>query len=247
MRLLYQIPGWMSRTEAGRREMARRREVLQAGAAPGTEIEVWDVEGGPASIESITEEALAVPGMLTRVQEAARVGVDAVIVGCYGDPGVDAARELIDLPVVGPGAASMLVAAALGHRFAILTVLDTVVHPLRRLARDVGLDGKLAAVRAVNVPVLDLARDREGSYARMLEAARLARDVDGADTLILGCMTMAFLGEDRRLAGATGLPVVNPGQAAVKFAELQVALGLRHSRQAYPQPPKPTGVSGGTG
>ncbi len=238
MKILYLIPGWMSHTEAGRQELQRRHEFLQREAGPTTQVDVWDVEGGPASIESVYEEYLSVPGALARVQEAARSGIDGIILGCFGDPGVEAARELLTIPIVGPGEASMLFAASLGHRFSIITVLDSVIHPLRRLARDVGVDSKLASVRAVNIPVLELAGQREKTYQQMLQAAQLARDSDGAEVVVLGCMTMAFLGEHRRLAGALGLPVVNPVQAALKLLEAQVAMGLAHSKRAYPTPPK---------
>lgn len=247
MRLLYLIPGWMSRTTAGGEELGRRLEFLRGAAGAGTEIDAWDVEGGPASIESMYEEYLSIPGALQRVQEAARVGIQGIILGCYGDPGVDAARELVRIPVVGPGEASMLFAAALGHRFSILTVLDTILHPLRRLAREVGVDGKLASVRAVGIPVLELSQDRGTTYERMLEVGRLARDVDGADTLVLGCMTMAFLNEDRRLSEALGIPVVNPVHAALRLLEAQVMMGLAHSARAYPTPPKLAAMEAGAG
>lgn len=238
MRILYLIPGWMSKTEGGRHEMTRRGQFLQQAAQPVTTVDVWDVEGGPSSIESMYEEYLSVPGALGRIQEAAAGGYAGVILGCFGDPGVDAARELVTIPVVGPGEAAMLFAASLGHRFSIVTILDSVVHPLRRLARDVGVESKLASVRAVNIPVLELARDRKGTFERMLEAGRLARDVDGADTLVLGCMTMAFLGEHRALGEALGIPVVNPVHAALRLVESLVAMGIAHSKRAFPTPPK---------
>jgi len=238
MRILYLIPGWMSRTDAGRQEMTRRAQFLQQAAHPQASVEVWDVEGGPSSIESMYEEYLAVPGALARIQEAASAGYDGVVLGCFGDPGVDAARELVSIPVVGPGEAGMLFAASLGHRFSIVTILDSVIHPLRRLARDVGVETKLASVRAVNIPVLELAHDRKGTFDRMLEAGEMARDIDAADTLVLGCMTMAFLGEHRELSTALGIPVVNPVQASLKLVESLVAMGLAHSKRAFPVPPK---------
>ncbi len=66
-----------------------------------TQVDVWDVEGGPASIESITEEYLSVPGTLARAQEGACNGVDGIILGCFGDPGVDvqAALKLVEAQV----------------------------------------------------------------------------------------------------------------------------------------------------
>jgi allantoin racemase len=218
--------------------MQRRLQFLQRAAQPGTAVDVWDVEGGPSSIESMYEEYLSVPGALAGVQKAAAEGFDGIVLGCFGDPGVDGARELVSVPIVGPGAAAMLFAAALGHRFSIVTVLDSIIHPLRRLAYDTGVLAKLASVRSVNIPVLELTRDRGATYDRMLEAGRLARDVDGADTLVLGCMSMAFLGEHRALGEALGLPVVNPVHAALKLIEAQVAMGIAHSKRAYPVPPK---------
>jgi allantoin racemase len=238
VKILYLIPGWMSQTDAGRQELRRRQSFLQQAASPTTQVEVWDVEGGPASIESITEEYLSVPGALAPAQEAARYGVDGIILGCFGDPGVDAARELLTIPVVGPGEASMLLAASLGHRISIVTILESVMHPLRRLAREVGVESKLASIRAINTPVLALGQQREETYQRVLRAAQDARDIDGADVIVLGCMTMAFLGDHRRLAEAVELPVVNPVQAALKLIEAQVAMGLAHSKRAYPLPPK---------
>jgi len=58
--------------------------------------------------------------------------------------------------------------------------------------------------------------------------------------LILGCMSLAFLRVERELAEATGVPVVNPLLAGVKFLEALVAAGLHHSKRAYPRPPKLT-------
>lgn len=241
MRLVYLIPGALSRGPLGAGELERRRAVLQRVAARGAAIEVVDLPDGPASIESAYEEYLSVPPMLVRLQELEAGGVDGVIVGCFGDPGVDAARELVRLPVVGPGEAAMLLAATLGHRFAIVTVLDAVVQPLRRLAWSTGVLAKLAGVRVVGIPVLELYRDPERTFDRMVEVGRRAIEDDGADTLILGCMTMAFAERHQDLAAALGVPVVNPAHAAVKLVEALVSLGLRHSKRAYPCPPKLAG------
>ena len=62
---------------------------------------------------------------------------------------------------------------------------------------------------------------------------------DGADVLVLGCMSMAFLpGICEDLGRRVGVPVVNPVIAALKTAEALVAMKLSHSKAAWP-PPKP--------
>ncbi|MBI2467456.1 MAG: aspartate/glutamate racemase family protein [Candidatus Rokubacteria bacterium] len=238
MRLVYVVPGPMSRGPLGRAELERRRAVLQRAAFPGTEVEVVDVPDGPLSIESAYEEYLAVPATLEAMQKLEARGVDGAIVGCFGDPGVDAARELTRMPVVGPGEAAMLLAASLGHRFAVVTVLDSIAQPLRRLAWSTGVLDKLASVRSVGIPVLELYQDLERTFERMVEVGRRAVEADGADTLILGCMTMAFAERHHELAEALDVPVVSPAHAALKFLEALVGAGLRHSKRAYPVPPK---------
>ncbi len=70
-------------------------------AAPGTTVDVVSLLSGTASIESEYDEALAGPGIVQRVEEAAADGVDGVFITCFADPGVHAAREIIDAPVVG--------------------------------------------------------------------------------------------------------------------------------------------------
>src|SRR3954451_8964849 len=86
-------------------------------AAAGTLLDAVQPTMGPASIESHYEEALAVPGLLEQVALGAADGVDAYVVACFGDPGLDAARELAHGPVVGIAEAAMHAAALVGRRF----------------------------------------------------------------------------------------------------------------------------------
>jgi len=104
-------------------------------ARPDTEISNVFLESGPASIESYYDEAVAVPGIIARVRQAEREGVDAVIINCMGDPGLDVAREVVSIPVIGPCEASMHLAAMLGHKFAVVTVLDRLLPQLELMAR----------------------------------------------------------------------------------------------------------------
>jgi allantoin racemase len=238
MRILYLIPGPMGRTPAGRAEVERRGNLLKKYAAPGTEIGIEDVPEGPASIESMYEEYLSIPATVRRAVELEQAGWDALILGCYGDPGLDALRELVSIPIVGPGEATALLAASLGHRFSIITITDSVVPFMERQIRNVGLGEKLASVKAVGIPVLELHHDRERTIEATIAAGRQAIEQDRADTLILGCMSMGFLEVAEAAAPELGVPILNPGKTALKFAEATVGAGLTHSRRAYMTPPK---------
>ncbi|MCD6410119.1 MAG: aspartate/glutamate racemase family protein [Candidatus Verstraetearchaeota archaeon] len=206
------------------------RKILSKVAFQGTEIDVVSLERGPASIESAYDEALAVPEVLKIVVKAERQGYDAVVILCMGDPGVAPARELVEIPVVGPCQASLTIASTLGERCSILTILREAVPTFWRLARRYGFEGHLASVRSIEIPVLKLWDDRDAVFRALAREGRLAIEEDGADVLILGCTGMMDLGE--RLQQQLGVPVVDPALAALKYAELLVSLNLSHRRVA---------------
>lgn len=238
MRILYQLTSPMEKTVLGPAEVARRREFLRTRAAPGVEVEVWSLADGPASIESAWEAALVVPELTRAVVQARAEGFDAMIVGCFSDPGLEALRELVDMPVIGPGASAVHLAAQLGTRFTIISPLGGGDGRVTARLRALGLGDKFASVRGIGMSVLDLARDREGVLERVSEVARAAAREDGADVFVLGCMSMGFLGVADDVGKRIELPVVNPVVAALKTAEMVVAMGLSHSKAAYPIPPK---------
>jgi allantoin racemase len=213
-----------------------REAALQAFVSPGVTVEARPRYSGPKSIESMWEEYLSVPGLLEAVVELEREGFDAVVPGCFGDPGIDAARELVSIPVLGIGATAMLVAANLSHRFSVVTVLESVVRPLENLARLTGIEPKLASVRQIGIPVLELNADPEVTFNRLIEVSREVIEQDRADALVLGCGTLSF--RSAELQEAVGVPVVNPIQVTLRMAELLVASGLSHSKRSYPVPPK---------
>lgn len=238
MRILYQLTSPMEKTVLGPAEIERRRGVLQARAAAGTEVEVWSLADGPPSIESAYEAALVVPELTRAVPRAEFEGFDAVIVGCFSDPGLEALRELVEIPVVGPGASAVHLASQLGTRFTIIAPLGGGEGRVAARLRALGLADKFASVRGIGLSVLDLARDREGVLRRVSEVGRAAVAEDGADVMVLGCMSMGFAGVTEEIQRRLEVPVVNPVVAALKTAETMVAMALAHSKRAYPVPPK---------
>lgn len=240
MHLIYALPSPAELSPLGQQEVDRRAGLLADWAGPGTTVEVTTTHTGPASIESMYEEYLAIPALAESVRAGERRGADATIVGCFGDPGLDGLREVASRPVVGPAAAAMALAATLGHRFSVVTVADSVRHPLRRLAFDTGVEAALGSVRAVNLAVLEINDDHDSAYAALAEEGKRALAEDDVDTLVLGCMSMGFLGAAERLTAELGVPVVNPVRAAVHLAETLHRMGLAPSRRAFPLPPKVT-------
>lgn len=225
MRLLYQLTSPMHRT-LGTREIERRRGFVQECASAGTEVEVRPIERGPASINTAADAALVVPELLEALSPGRTSGFDAVVVGCFGDPGLDAVREVCDVPAIGPGASAFHLAAQLGGRFSILTPGPrSGTRILARLSA-LGLAGLFVSARSAGCSVMDLAQQKEGSFDSIVESGRACAR-DGAEILVMGCMSMAFMpGIHQRLRDATGIPVVNPVIAAVRTAEAAAALSL---------------------
>ncbi len=234
-RIVYQLVAPMEKT-LGQSEIDRRQDYLQRHAADGTEIRVQSVPSGYPSIESERDVVTVAPHLLHGMQKAEAEGASAGIVGCFSDPALDAIRETVRMPVVGPGQSAIALAMQLGESYSILSPLDSGAKRALPRLRGQGLTERLASIRGVGVSVVDLIRGDNAAWDRIVEAGRRCID-DGADVLVMGCMSMAFMGVDRELSDRLSMPVVNPVLAALKTTETLVDLALSHSRTAWPSPP----------
>lgn len=225
-----------------RSTLDQREAMLKTHAREDTVISVDCISSGPESIEGDYDEVLAAPEIVERAVVAEGEGYDAIIIYCSSDPALAAAREMVSIPVVGPGEASMLVAMALGHRLSIITVLqETVPNNLQHYHRLGFPEWRLASVRSLGIPVSRLRDDLEQTYAALLATGRRCRDEDGAHVIVLACLGMAGLGS--RLQKELGIPVVDPAFVSVAWAEQLAAIGLMQSRVSYPRPADKVRVS----
>jgi allantoin racemase len=212
-------------------------ESARAVAAPGTLVEAVSPAMGPASIESHYDEALAVPGLLAEIARGERDGCDGYVIACFGDPGLQAARELAVGPVVGIAEAAMHTASFLGRSFSVVTTLERTRGRALDLAVAYGQVGACRSVRACGLQVLDLETDLDARKV-VVEECRRALAEDGSDVVVLGCAGMGGLGD---LTEEVGAPVVEGVAAATLVVQSLVMLGLRgrpDGEFAAP-PPKP--------
>jgi allantoin racemase len=233
-RIVYQLVGPLH-ISAGAAEVERRQRFLQDHAAAGVAVAVQPTREGHAAIESDTDSVLAGPQILGGIQRAAAGGADAAIVGCFGDPALEAARESVDIPVVGAGEASMLLALQLGYRFSVISPIAGGVGRRAAHVRQLGLESRYASTRGLGIDIASMADGRFDPRAAVIEAGRACVEEDGADVVLLGCMSFAFLGFTGEVQDAVGVPVVNPVIASLKAAETLLAHGLHHSRASWPK------------
>ncbi|MBH3426435.1 aspartate/glutamate racemase family protein [Pseudomonas alkylphenolica] len=164
-------------------------------------------------------------------------GFDAVCINTVSDSGLAALRSRLSIPVLAPGLAAFHTACMLGQRFSVLTMWSRWYPLYRKTLREYGLEARLASIRSIDVrPDTEalLQGKEEVVFGKLLAAARLAIEEDGADVIVLGSTTMhqahAYLAEH------LPVPVLNPGVIAYKQCEMLLDLGLSHSKAAYPNP-----------
>jgi len=218
------------------------RTAQQKAVALGPDIafDYRPVRAGPDRYVSHADTTLADLSMLEAGQSAEADGYDAVCIDTMSDSGVAALRSVLDIPVIGPGRASMLTALMLGDRFSVLTMWDAWKPLYKKTIAELNIASHCASIRAINVTPdnRNLLGGKEDEIFPLLEtAARACVAEDGAEVILLGSTTMHEA--HGYLAGRLEVPVVNPGPLTYKLAEALLGLGLSQSRKAYPKPLAP--------
>jgi allantoin racemase len=218
-------------------ELNRRTEIANRISRLDVNMTAIEVGVGPLSIESAIEEYMSIGPMLEWLRfNRDEKKYDAIIIGCAGDPGIRAARELMETPVIGPAESSYHFACMISDRFSILLTPQAGVESedsIRVYVREMGLENRLASIEFVDASVVDMWNPNDSSIAgKVNEAIGRARE-KGAGCAVFGCMSMGFLLLDETLNDSP-LPIVNPLKTAIKTAEMFVDLKAKHSRITYP-------------
>lgn len=188
---------------------------------PDLEIVCETVAEGPASIATMTDHAV-VQGALVQHLQRRNADMDAVVIACFSDPALPAAKEITGRPCFGLGESGMLAATQRGLRFGVVALADASVERHRRRVAELGIATRYAGSRPVSLSVPELA-DPDRTVDAMIAAGRRLVAEDGADCLVMGCAGMADYRET--LADGAGVPVVEPGQAAVAVASASALQG----------------------
>jgi len=189
----------------------------------GIPIRCLTLADGPPGIENQRQADLTIAPMLSLA--ASQEDAAGFVIACFGDPGLHALRDQTALPVVGIQEAAVMTSLTLGQRFGVIAILPASIPRHLRAFGAMGVLDRLAGDRALGLGVAELA-DAGKSLDAMIASGKRLRDENGANVLIMGCAGMA--GYRQTLEEATGLPVVEPCQAAVAMALGQIALNLSH-------------------
>ncbi|NLY56756.1 MAG: hypothetical protein GX058_09670 [Firmicutes bacterium] len=215
--------------------LERERQLFKKYGSPDTVVDIVCITEGAASIESRFDEYIGAVNTLKLVKEAEELGYDAVIITCWGNACLEPAREIVKIPVVSSGLASMVIAAGIAHRFSIIGTIKNAAHRHLIEVRKLGLENLFASERFIDTFVLELSSDRRKTINAIIEAGRKAIDEDGAQCLILGCFGFAGFAEE--IAAVLQVPVIDPAAAVINYTESLVRMGISQSKIAYPTPP----------
>lgn len=219
-------------------------ETLSHYKAPSTELTISHLDNCPPDIDFYYNKHLIEAAVFEAVMRSEEEGYDAVIVGCCYDPGVRAAREIVNIPVVGPMEATIQMAPYFGHSSVIVTDFWKAAPYLRDLALLYGAERQVTDVRAIEWYVKDMINDRGSVAQDVIRATADVAESSRAEVILLGCTIVAACYQEHLINGGEPavIPVLNPNLMALKVAEglgqLNKMGGYQISRRGYYEDPK---------
>lgn len=153
--------------------------------------------------------------------------MDAVIVNCAMDPGVEEAARLCRVPVYGAGSSAACLARATSRSVGILGLVDEVPACMERI-----LPGRIVASTSPEgvENVLDLWSEK-GKAATEEAAGRLVSA--GAGAIVLACTGMTPMGVAHKLRQAKGIPVFDPLVSAITLVLLMLRGELEEKTEEF--------------
>lgn len=218
--------------------------LLKSYTSPGTTVEIHYPEDLGASgilrhleqrkVLSGLHHILETPALVKKIIEAEQAGFDAVVQSNTFDPGIEAARLAVRIPVVGMLRSSCHFAACLCDRFAFLVPLESHVPYVFRLMELYRMGHFVTDIKAVNVYESDMSKQHNVILERAIDLSR-KMVAGGAQAIIpLGGLLFPYEVSPEELEKEIGVPVINTKAAGIRFAELMVIGKMTHSQKAYP-------------
>jgi allantoin racemase len=240
----------MSRQKSWSEYSQALRRILDRIKDPDTEIEVHGITkiGGVAD-QFHYLDYLETGEVLENVQIAVKRGFDAFLIGNIGDPGIRAAREIANMPVLGLCETALHTACMMGRNFSLVTINEKFTPRIIDNVERYGVMGKMAAVNRMKIDrILNLdagfnnrtaRRNIVGQFMKAAEANVEA----GAEVIVpAGGVVMALLAEAGVHQASRETPILNGITALVKTAEAVVKMnrimdGAWVSKRLYYAPP----------
>ncbi|MDP2355702.1 MAG: aspartate/glutamate racemase family protein [Beijerinckiaceae bacterium] len=201
-------------------------DAIRALAPADVEIKTRTGAFGPRYIASRATFAIAGHAALDAFARD-RSGAEAVLLACFGDPGLDALREVSTAPVIGLVEAAVAEASKDERRYSIVTGGLLWRDMLMETLKTRGLDPYLASVLTVAPTGGQIAADPEGALITLVQACARALADDGADAVILG--GAGLVGLAAKIQARVGAPVICSVEAGAKAAFAAIRAGAANA------------------
>lgn len=216
-----------------RKTLDSREEMLSKALSAGVELSVDCIKKGPDELDCNTDEVFAAAEIVKECIKAEKDGFDAVVIYCFSDVGIDAVRENVSIPVIGPGETSLAVANMLFNRFVVITTEGSnIPRTYRRLMKNGIAREKMTSVRALDIPIGELRENPSATKEYLEKVCRKAVEEESVDGVVLGCLGMSQYGE--YVESKLPVRVIDPSFTAVAYAEMCARLNLTHCKSVYP-------------
>ena len=169
---------------------------------PGLHVISRCIEGFPKGLYNFEIEKEAIPHIIRLISEFEKEGVKAIIVSCADDPGVEEARKIVKVPVIGAGTAAALVALVYGDRIGVLGITDEIPRPIKRILSDkiVGYE------KPHNITnTLDIEKNRD----EIIKSAKKLMNLN-IDALVLACTGYSTTRTSDLLKRVIDIPIIDP-------------------------------------
>jgi allantoin racemase len=210
-------------------EMASVATEVLPGAV---EVTALTARSGPSSIETAAEEVIAAAEVVKLI--GSTHDIDAYLIACFGDPALDAARELTDAPVVGIGEAAYRAVLMVARRFAVITTLARGVPDLESGMERLGVRG-CVGVLPLGIPVAEQGAGFGATNDAIVAAGQRAVQELGAEALVLACGGMAQV--EAVVRERVGVPATNGVGFGALLGYALWQAGLRTSKVGSLAPP----------
>jgi len=222
-------------------EGERRRQAVLRCASPGTEIGFDVIKATFFRHSNSQVNSLSAGPLVAEIAvKAEAAGYDAVVPFGTLDAGVELARNLVRIPIVGAGQSVLHLGAQLTSRMGVIAYEDKSIPFMRKQMHAWRVADSVVGIRGIGVALPDSTKNRNIMRTRFIEVARELIDRHEAEMIVpMGVTMVPVQYSPQEMEREIGVPVMDALKTSIQTAEMMVRMGLTHSLRTYPQPPRP--------
>jgi len=220
-------------------EGERRRESVLRCVSPGTEIGFDVIKATFFRRSNSQVNSLSAGPLVASVAVKAEVGgFDAVVPFGTLDAGVELARNLVRIPVVGAGQSVLHLGAQLSNRLGVIAYEEKSIPFMRKQMHAWRVADSVVGIRSVEIPLPESTKSRDAMRERFIQAGRELIDKEDAEIIVpMGVTMVPVQFSSQEFQTELGVPVMDALKTSIQTAEVMVRMELAHSTRTYPRPP----------